>query len=302
MHRLSIQAFQPVLIRGKAIKLHPLVTTAFNADFDGDQMAVHVPISDAAVREAQELMLASKNILGPKDGEPIINPSQDMILGLYYLTIEKANAQGEGNYYATFDDMLDAYERGFITLHTRVVLPTNEIQKTSITNSTNSPYLVSTVGKFILNRAFPSDFEFIFGKRVTTTVEFVNGEEKVKETEKIHTSERDVENYTLQYGQNFREEIAKMPVNIALTKKDIAKIIRKVYEKYVAIVTMEDIAGIINTINRHNYKNKFDECASLKDYKGEDIAPTHAALIERFLIEEFQNIDHKYSNGRENYE
>lgn len=90
LHRLSIQAFQPVLIRGKAIKIHPLVTTAFNADFDGDQMAVHVPISKAAVREAQELMLASKNILGPKDGEPIINPSQDIILGLYYLTIEKS--------------------------------------------------------------------------------------------------------------------------------------------------------------------------------------------------------------------
>ncbi|WP_418763738.1 hypothetical protein [Mycoplasma todarodis] len=93
LHRLSVQAFEPVLVRGKAIKLHPLVCGAFNADFDGDQMAVHVPISPAARREAKELMLANKNILGPKDGEPIINPSQDMILGLFYLTQEKANGK-----------------------------------------------------------------------------------------------------------------------------------------------------------------------------------------------------------------
>ncbi|MDK2819842.1 MAG: DNA-directed RNA polymerase subunit beta', partial [Mycoplasmataceae bacterium] len=103
LHRLSIQAFEPVLIRGRAIKLHPLVTTAFNADFDGDQMAVHVPISDKAVQEAKELIFANRNILGPKDGEPIINPSQDMILGLYYLTTEKKSEKGEGKFFSDFN-------------------------------------------------------------------------------------------------------------------------------------------------------------------------------------------------------
>ncbi len=97
LHRLGIQAFEPILIEGSAIQLHPLVTTAFNADFDGDQMAVHVPLSQKAVKEARELMLASKNLLKPADGEPIISPSKDMVLGVYYLTMmQKANHKGDG--------------------------------------------------------------------------------------------------------------------------------------------------------------------------------------------------------------
>ncbi|RIV16867.1 DNA-directed RNA polymerase subunit beta' [Mycoplasmopsis gallopavonis] len=291
LHRLSIQAFQPVLIRGKAIKLHPLVTTAFNADFDGDQMAVHVPISDQAVREAKELMLASKNILGPKDGEPIINPSQDMILGLYYLTIEKANAKGEGNYYASYDDMLLAYEQGYITLHTRVVLPINALEKTSISEKTKEPYLISTVGKFILNNAFPTDFPFIFGKYVVTTYKTdENGNQKTIEKESIHTSEEDLERYTLPYGANFKAEIANMQVNLALTKKDIAKIVRKVYEKYVAVVNMEDVASVINTVTRIDYEDKFEECSKLIDYKGDEISKEHAKLISDFISETFEEI------------
>ncbi|QGZ97351.1 DNA-directed RNA polymerase subunit beta' [Mycoplasma sp. NEAQ87857] len=291
LHRLSIQAFQPVLIRGKAIKLHPLVTTAFNADFDGDQMAVHVPISDQAVREAKELMLASKNILGPKDGEPIINPSQDMILGLYYLTIEKENAKGEGNFYATYDDMLLAYENNVITLHTRVVLPISALDKKSISLNTNRPYIVSTVGKFILNKAFPSDFEFIFGKYVSKQYKLnPDGSEKVIEKETIHTSTDDLDRYTFEYGTNFKEAIENMGVNVALTKKDIAKIIRKVYEEYVAVVTMEDIAAIINNTNQINYTDKLNECKELIDYKGELIADSHAHIINNFLKDEFEEI------------
>ncbi|WP_025755592.1 DNA-directed RNA polymerase subunit beta' [Mycoplasmopsis cricetuli] len=294
LHRLSIQAFQPVLIRGKAIKLHPLVTTAFNADFDGDQMAVHVPISEQALREARELMLASKNILGPKDGEPIINPSQDMILGLYYLTIEKSNAKGEGNYYATYDDMLNAYENNYITLHTRVVLPISAIEKESVDKLTNKPYIISTVGKFIFNHSLPSDFDFVFGKRISTISSNVNGEVRVKEIETIHTSENNIKEYTFDYGINFREVIKTLPLNAALAKKDIAKIIRKIYEKYVAVVTIEDIATVIDTIKKSNYKNKFEYCANLKDYKNEDISPSHASLINKFIQEEFENIDAKY--------
>ncbi|VEU71068.1 DNA-directed RNA polymerase subunit beta' [Mycoplasmopsis glycophila] len=291
LHRLSIQAFQPVLIRGKAIKLHPLVTTAFNADFDGDQMAVHVPISDQAVREAKELMLASKNILGPKDGEPIINPSQDMILGLYYLTIEKAGAKGEGNFYANYDDMMLAYERGYITLHTRVVLPVKSLNKESISSNTSEPYLISTVGKFILNNAFPTDFPFVFGKYVSVNYKTnPDGSVKTIEKEMIHTSEHDLDRYTLPYGANFKEEIANMQPNLALTKKDIAKIVRKVYENYVAVVTMEDIAEVIQNVTQINYEDNFQECAELIDYKGEQISTSHARIINKLIKEAFSRL------------
>lgn len=293
LHRLSIQAFEPVLIRGKAIKLHPLVTTAFNADFDGDQMAVHVPISDQAVREANELMLASKNILGPKDGEPIINPSQDMILGLYYLTLEEANGKGEGNYYSSYDDMVMAYENGFIGLHSRVVLPISAINKKQLLGHDNQKYIITTVGKFIFNRAFPSDFDFIFGKSVTKkSVTLNDGSKKIVESEIIHTSKNHLLLYTAGYGTNFKEHIKTIPTNLALAKKDIAKIVRKVYEKYVAIVTLEDVAKVIDTVDHHNYKDMFIKCANLLDYKNEPIDTIHASTLSLLIKKHFEIIDH----------
>ncbi len=121
LHRLGIQAFEPVLIEGSAIQLHPLVTTAFNADFDGDQMAVHVPFSEKAVREARTLMLSSKNLLKPADGEPIISPSKDMVLGVYYLTMEDNRAhKGDGRVFADIDEVELAYELGQVELHTDI--------------------------------------------------------------------------------------------------------------------------------------------------------------------------------------
>ncbi|WP_027121114.1 DNA-directed RNA polymerase subunit beta' [Mycoplasma leonicaptivi] len=299
LHRLSIQTFQPVLIRSKAIKLHPLVTTAFNADFDGDQMAIHVPISEQAVREVQELMLASKNILGPKDGEPIINPSQDMILGIYYLTIEKSaqnsNIKGEGNYYSTIEEMKLAYERGYVSLHARVILPIKAINKPKIEKQTNKPYIVSTVGKFIFNSVLPKDFEFVFGKYVEATHSIdANGNKKTTEREVIHTSANDLERYTFSYGENFREIIKDMSLNTALGKKDIAKIIRKIYEEYVAVVTIEDISNIINGVNKLNYTDQLYECENLIDYKGNKISPIHASLIHSFITEEFEKINFKF--------
>ncbi|TDV24170.1 DNA-directed RNA polymerase subunit beta' [Mycoplasmopsis mustelae] len=294
LHRLSIQAFYPVLIRGKAIKLHPLVTTAFNADFDGDQMAVHVPISEQSVREAKELMLASKNILGPKDGEPIINPSQDMILGLFYLTIEKAGAKGEGNYYASIDEMMFAYERGYITLHTRVVLPIAALNKPFLSRQTNRPYLVSSVGKFILNQAFPVEFEFVFGKYIEKTYhQDSQGNEVIKEREVIHTSENALDRYSLNYGENFRDVIAHLETNNALAKKDIAKIIRKIYEKYVHLVNKEDLANIIDATTPQNYTLRLKECENLKDYNNNSIPYEHAELINNFIIAEFDKINYK---------
>ncbi|WP_041594033.1 DNA-directed RNA polymerase subunit beta' [Mycoplasma crocodyli] len=296
LHRLSIQAFEPVLIRGKAIKLHPLVTTAFNADFDGDQMAVHVPISDQAVREAKELMLASKNILGPKDGEPIINPSQDMILGLYYLTMEKSGAKGEGNYYSSFDDLLTAYENQFVDLHARVVLPIASLNKKTIQKDKEAKYIVSTVGKFILNNVFPSDFEFIFGKRITVkTTTKANGEIKVSESEAIHTSTNALKEYVFGYGTDFKNFIKNLPINNPLSKKDIAKVVRKVYEKYVAVVTMEDVAEIVDKLNcdLSTTTDLFMLCAKLKDYKGDAIDTIHANSLNNLIREHHEKINYE---------
>lgn len=286
LHRLSIQAFEPVLIRGKAIKLHPLVCTAFNADFDGDQMAIHVPISDEAVREARELMLASRNILGPKDGDPIINPSQDMILGLYYLTMEKNKEQSstnEGKYFVSYDEMLRAYEEKIITLSTRVVLPIQAINKQNLSIYLNKyQYIVSTPGKFILNNVFPNTFGFIFGK-------YVDPQTK---KEIVHTSDNPehVKHYLLPKGANFPEEIAKMPLNLALTKKDIAKIIRKIYDQYVAVASKEDIAGIIYNMDYTNYQEQEKACDELLNNNGQPLDSSHKIILNKILVEEFKKI------------
>src|SRR3989454_4186947 len=120
LHRLGIQAFEPLLVEGKAIKIHPLVCTAFNADFDGDQMAVHVPLSPKAQVESQILMLASNNILSPANGKPLAVPSQDLVLGCYYLTKSRSNTKGEGRIFADFDEVVLAYELGEVTTHTPI--------------------------------------------------------------------------------------------------------------------------------------------------------------------------------------
>ena len=122
-HRLGIQAFEPTLVEGRAIRLHPLVCTAYNADFDGDQMAVHVPLSSEAQAEARLLMLAAQNILNPKDGKPVVTPSQDMVLGNYYLTLEKEGAVGEGMIFKDTNEALIAYQNGYVHLHTTCGCP-----------------------------------------------------------------------------------------------------------------------------------------------------------------------------------
>ena len=120
LHRLGIQAFEPILVEGKAIKLHPLVCTAFNADFDGDQMAVHLPLSVEAQAECRFLLLSPNNLLKPSDGGPVAVPSQDMVLGIYYLTQERPGSKGEGGYYKSLNEAILAYENGYLTLQTRI--------------------------------------------------------------------------------------------------------------------------------------------------------------------------------------
>ena len=164
LHRLGIQAFEPLLIEGSAIQLHPLVTTAFNADFDGDQMAVHVPLSQKAVKEARELMLASKNLLKPADGEPIISPSKDMVLGVYYLTMkQKANHKGDGRAFSDFDEVEMAYALDQVEVHSEVKLlaTTWYDEKGDRLPEPVTRVIDTTVGRVLFNRILPPEVQFV---------------------------------------------------------------------------------------------------------------------------------------------
>ncbi|NLK88346.1 MAG: DNA-directed RNA polymerase subunit beta' [Clostridiaceae bacterium] len=157
LHRLGIQAFEPVLVEGRALKLHPLVCTAYNADFDGDQMAVHVPLSAEAQAEARFLMLSANNLLAPKDGKPITVPTQDMVLGSYYLTIEREGEPGEGKIFGTLEEAVLAYDEGVVGLHAKVRLRVNK----EIDGQTRSKIIETTVGKMLFNEAIPQDLGFV---------------------------------------------------------------------------------------------------------------------------------------------
>ena len=157
LHRLGIQAFEPILVEGKAIKLHPLVCTAFNADFDGDQMAVHLPLSVEAQAECRFMLLSPNNLLKPSDGGPVAVPSQDMVLGIYYLTQERPGAKGEGKYFKDISEAILAYENGVITLHSKIMVHvTREINGEKVSGNVES-----TLGRFIFNEILPQDLGYV---------------------------------------------------------------------------------------------------------------------------------------------
>ena len=158
LHRLGIQAFEPILVEGKAIKLHPLVCTAFNADFDGDQMAVHLPLSVEAQAECRFLLLSPNNLLKPSDGGPVAVPSQDMVLGIYYLTQERPGAKGEGMIFKSFNEALLAYENAAVTLHSRVKV---RVSKKMPDGTVKTGTVESTVGRFMFNEIIPQDLGFV---------------------------------------------------------------------------------------------------------------------------------------------
>ncbi|MCD0898909.1 DNA-directed RNA polymerase subunit beta' [Staphylococcus aureus] len=161
LHRLGVQAFEPTLVEGRAIRLHPLVTTAYNADFDGDQMAVHVPLSKEAQAEARMLMLAAQNILNPKDGKPVVTPSQDMVLGNYYLTLERKDAVNTGAIFNNTNEVLKAYANGFVHLHTRIGVHASSFNNPTFTEEQNKKILATSVGKIIFNEIIPDSFAYI---------------------------------------------------------------------------------------------------------------------------------------------
>ena len=245
LHRLGIQAFKPKLVEGRAMRLHPLVCTAFNADFDGDQMAVHVPLSEEARAEALVMMLGSNNILGPKDGKPIVTPGQDMVMGNFYLTMEETAEEfyqeadrynavdcpksaaiwsrygdNEGHVFGSINEILMAYQTQQIHLHSRIAIPARALNKASFTEEQNRKYLLTTVGKVIFNNMFPTDFPFL---------------NEVSAENFVATPER----FFLEMGKDVKEAIKAMPVTAAFKKKDLGKIIGEIFKRYPTEKTSE---------------------------------------------------------------
>jgi len=181
LHRLGIQAFEPILVEGKAIKLHPLVCTAYNADFDGDQMAVHLPLSVEAQAECRFLLLSPNNLLKPSDGGPVAVPSQDMVLGIYYLTQERPGVKGEGKFFKNLNEAILAYENGVITLHSRIKV---RVTKT-IDGEVKSGTVESTLGRFLFNEIIPQDLGFVDrsipGNELLLEVDFLVGKKQNKQ-------------------------------------------------------------------------------------------------------------------------
>ena len=182
LHRLGIQAFEPILVEGKAIKLHPLVCTAYNADFDGDQMAVHLPLSVEAQAECRFLLLSPNNLLKPSDGGPVAVPSQDMVLGIYYLTQERPGAKGEGKFFKSVNEAILAYENDAVTLHSRIKV---RVTKTLPNGEEMTGTIESTLGRFIFNEIIPQDLGFVDreveGNELLLEVDFHVGKKQLKQ-------------------------------------------------------------------------------------------------------------------------
>ncbi len=214
LHRLGIQAFEPTLVEGRAIRLHPLVCTAYNADFDGDQMAVHVPLSAEAQAEARLLMLAAQNILNPKDGKPVVTPSQDMVLGNYYLTLEREGAIGEGMVFKDTNEALVAYQNGYVHLHTRVAVYAGSLNNQSFTEKQNKMLLLTTVGKIIFNEILPNTFPYI------------------NEPTKENLVEKTPEKYFVEPTENVKEIIKQQEIIPPFKKGFLGNIIAEVFKRF----------------------------------------------------------------------
>lgn len=246
LHRLGIQAFEPKLIKGKAIRLHPLVTTAFNADFDGDQMAVHVPITEEAIAEARTLMLGSKNILGPKDGQPIVTPTQDIVLGNYYLTREEKDLQGEGMIFKDINEAIIAYEVKSVHLHAIVAIPVNAFINKKFKPENKDDYLITTVGKIIFNQIFNLQLPYINEPNLANLDE---------------VPQRCVVNQ----HTNINEYIKDWKINAPFKNRDLSNIIHRHFKLYGAEKTAEMLDNMKNL--GFKYSGKSGTTISASDVK-----------------------------------
>ncbi|MFC5601946.1 DNA-directed RNA polymerase subunit beta' [Sporosarcina koreensis] len=214
LHRLGIQAFEPMLVEGRAIQLHPLVCTAYNADFDGDQMAVHVPLSAEAQAEARLLMLAAQNILNPKDGKPVVTPSQDMVLGNYYLTLERERSIGEGSIFSNMNEALIAYQTGHVHLHTRIAIQAGSLNNPTFTEEQNRKLLLTTIGKLIFNEILPETFPYI--------------NEPTNHNLQIETPDK----YFIDGTVDVKEHIQNAEIVLPFRKKILGNIIAEIFKKF----------------------------------------------------------------------
>ncbi|MEG0286232.1 MULTISPECIES: DNA-directed RNA polymerase subunit beta' [Vagococcus] len=214
LHRLGIQAFEPVLVEGRAIRLHPLVCEAYNADFDGDQMAVHVPLSEEAQAEARLLMLAAQNILNPKDGKPVVTPSQDMVLGNYYLTMEEPGQIGEGMIFRNLDEVVLAWRNGYVHLHTRIGLQTSSMPEKPFTEWQRDRILITTAGKVIFNEIMPPEFPYL------------------NEPTDYNLTVQTPDKYFVEAGTDVPAHIAEQDQIGPFKKKNLGNIIAEVFKRF----------------------------------------------------------------------
>lgn len=222
LHRLGIQAFEPKLVKGKAIRLHPLVTTAFNADFDGDQMAVHVPITKEAIAESRALMLGSNAILGPKDGKAIVTPGQDIILGNYYVTTEEKDAKGQGMMFASIQEAFTAYKNEQVSLNALIGMLLSALPEEKFSNKEQrqNSYLLTTVGKLYFNEIFDKTFPWINSNSIW------NAEEVLPE-------------FIYNFNQNINDVINNVEIQQPIKKKELSIIIERYFQTYGARKTAE---------------------------------------------------------------
>ncbi|MBP1996435.1 DNA-directed RNA polymerase subunit beta' [Paenibacillus eucommiae] len=274
LHRLGIQAFEPILVEGRAIKLHPLVCTAYNADFDGDQMAVHVPLSSEAQAEARVLMLASGNILNPKDGKPVVTPSQDMVLGSFYLTTDNKFAKGALSILRSVNEAVSAYQSGKSALHARVAIPAKVLNKTSFTPEQQEAILITTIGKIIFNEIFPEDLPFI---NEPTKTNLLNG---------IPDS-----HFVFDKGADLRTIMQELPEGKAVGKEYLGTIIAECFRKYHTTQT----SVILDKIKElgFTYSTKAGITVAVSDV----IVPKEKDLILQESEEKVRSVTNQYRRG-----
>ena len=214
LHRLGIQAFEPVLVSGKAMRLHPLACEAYNADFDGDQMAIHLPLSNEAQAEARLLMLAAHHILAPKDGKPVVTPSQDMVIGNYWLTMERTESVGEGMIFNDLDEVRLALQNGYVSIHTRIGVRANSMPEKPFTDAQRKQILITTVGKMLFNDILPKGFVYL---NAPTNENLVSGTP---------------DEYFLESGEDIREQLNQRPLIAPFKSGFLSDVIAEVYKQY----------------------------------------------------------------------
>ncbi|MDN4461965.1 DNA-directed RNA polymerase subunit beta' [Fructilactobacillus sanfranciscensis] len=237
LHRLGIQAFEPVLVSGKSMRLHPLVCAAYNADFDGDQMAIHVPLSDEAQAESRLLMAAAGHILAPKDGKPVVAPSQDMVIGNYYLTMEEPGREGEGMIFNSPDEVELAYRDGLVHWHSRIGIPVSAFPDKPFTDDQKDKIMVTSVGKVIFNGILPKDFVYLNEPTATNLNGFVP------------------DNYFLKPGENIHDHIDNTEPVRPFKKSFLSDIIAEVYNQYKVTETSELLDRIKDLGNDESTKS-----------------------------------------------